>query len=127
MSKNVVQDAIRFLQMTGEFQNRNDETLWSGWIEVKGEPNTDLEITDVSFEETGLLISCEDDIDDYSLAAIPKDMSHCRILFNGTEQPDAAVVFALKSSLGNWNRFAFDFRPITINGKKVRFNLRYDP
>jgi len=99
---------------------------WSGWISGDG-PNRKVTVSTVSFEEIALELTVVDGATTYDLKAVPKDAEHTEVLVNGTLVPGAALVFQPKFSIGDLHRYAFDFRPITVNGKAARFNMRYDP
>jgi hypothetical protein len=108
------------------FAKRNDAKYWSGWVKGDG-PTRTLKVTAVSFDEQGLELVIEDNGTEIKLAAVPTDTSHTKVLLNDELVEGAAMVFAPKPSLFNLTRYAFDFRPIPLGGKTLRFETRYDP
>ncbi len=84
-------------------------------------------MTEVSFDEQGLELTIDDNGTEIKLAAVPADISHMKVLLNDNLVEGAVLVFEPKPSIGNWSRYAFDFRLISRDGKTLRFETRYDP
>jgi len=109
------------------FSRRNDVHYWSGWVEEDGKTRK-LKVTQVSLDESGLDVTIkEGEKPDLTLSAVPGNLSHTKVLVNEVLDPESSLIFAPKPSIFNLTRYAFDFRPVTLDGKEVRFNLRYDP
>jgi hypothetical protein len=122
-----LESILGILGVGDAFARRNDAQFWSGWLD--GDGNTrKLKVTSASFDEHGFELTVDDGGETITLAAVPKDIGHTKVLVNGQEDPKASLVFAPKFSFGNRSRWAFDFRPVTLGAKKnLRFNIRYDP
>jgi len=108
------------------FARRNDGAYWSGWISGDGEDRK-IHVTDVHFEENGLELTVDDGGALFAIKAVPKNLAHTAVYMNGSLVAGASLVFAPKGTVLNPTRYAFDFRPIPLNGNKARVNLRYDP
>jgi hypothetical protein len=108
-------------------ERRNDPSFWSVDIEPSGGERRKGEVTGVSLEATGLMLTVNDKGRDLALAAVPHTATKTKILIDGEVDADAAMVFDPKPSPGNLTRFAFDFKRVTIDGDDHRFNFRFDP
>src|SRR5512143_4211758 len=106
-----LESIIGILGIGDAFSRRNDAQFWSGWLDGDGATRK-LKVTSASFDEHGLELGIDDAGNAITLAAVPKDPSHTKILVNGQEDAKAAMVFAPKFSFGNRSRWAFDFRPV---------------
>jgi len=119
--------SILSLLHTGDlFSRRSDAQYWGGWISGDGNDRK-VKVTDVSLDEHGLDLEIVDGATTYRLQAVPTGISHSKVFLDDKEVEGAAMVFAPKPSIGNLTRYAFDFRPVTLNGNPARFNMRYDP
>lgn len=118
---------LQVLDVASSLSKRNDKQFWKVGIETPGEPNRAAIVTAVSLEPNGLHLTVQDGATEIKLADVPSTATRTKVLVNGELDPDAAMVFDIKTSPANPTRFAFDFRRVTIDDKDHRFNFRYDP
>src|SRR6266540_3101363 len=83
------------------FDRRNDPAFWSVDIEPDGGEKRKGEVTGVSVEATGLMLTVIDKGVDLALSAVPRSVGKTKILVNGEVDSDAAMIFDPKPSLGN--------------------------
>ena len=108
------------------WQKRNNKELWSGWL--SGGKTGKVTVEEVSFEENELFIKIKlKDGGVVSLKAVPDTLNSTNVTVEGDGDEGYSLVFALKPSLGDLTRFAFDFRRPKAPATAVRYNLRFDP
>lgn len=110
-------------------KKRNDASKW----EAKGhnldtDANTKYTVDRVKMEATtGLEIDLSNNGTTIKLHAKPASLKKTRVFVNGELDPEAGLVFDFKGNFGNPSRWAFDFRPVTVDGEEFRINTRFDP
>jgi hypothetical protein len=129
---------MAILDVADVLPRRNDVKYWSGEL-VPADPKKDnfppspITINDVSMEVTGLMINLTIEsgqfAGDHELLCLPikHDLHHTQVVWDGVADTGANMIFGYKGSIGNPDRFGFDFRPFEMDGHQVRLNLRYDP
>lgn len=120
----------------GGFDKIQNPAFWSVLSVQTPEGSTKGQITSLTVDPKGLAVTVAWEEDGtpktVNLKAVHFSTSKLRVLVNDEVDADAALIFAFKGNLTNPDRWAFDFKRVTLEGADgesddYRFNLRFDP